>query len=223
MAMGAGMDAALLATLPVAHRLALAYAPARAQAATLALLALDARLAAIVRAGGEPVIAQLKLAWWRERMGERLADWPEGEPLLACLRAAGLAPGGLAPLVDGWEALLGERLDNAAINDFGEGRVRGWLAAAKAIGADTTSGRAEAAARRWALADLARNLGDQSEAATVREAAFALPQSCRLPRALRPLAVLEGLSLRALRRGTGDVLDGPVAMLLAMRLGIAGR
>jgi phytoene synthase len=40
---------------------------------------------------------------------------------------------------------------------------------------------------------------------------------------LRPLAVLSGLARRSLARGGSPLLDGPGAMLLAVRLGIAGR
>jgi hypothetical protein len=39
--------------------------------ATLALLALDARLAAILRGRREPIAAQLRLAWWREMLDGR--------------------------------------------------------------------------------------------------------------------------------------------------------
>ena len=55
----------LLDTLAPMHRLALAYAPAEARPAWAGLLALDARLAGVVRAAREPVLGQLRLAWWR--------------------------------------------------------------------------------------------------------------------------------------------------------------
>jgi phytoene synthase len=53
------MDRSLLEALPTAQRLALSYAPPSARPATLALLALDARLGAAVRQRGEPVLATL--------------------------------------------------------------------------------------------------------------------------------------------------------------------
>ena len=100
------MRLAMLAeTLPLPQRLALTYARRDTRASTLALLALEQRLAAILRSGGEPTLAQIKLAWWRERLGEGPAKWPDGEPLLALLRDF---PGGTAqlrPVVDGWEVL----------------------------------------------------------------------------------------------------------------------
>ena len=77
----------LLGSLPVLHRLALTYAPARATRPTLALLALDARLAGIVRSASEPMLAQLRLAWWREQLEIDLTARPAGEPLLAVLES----------------------------------------------------------------------------------------------------------------------------------------
>ncbi|KLE35487.1 hypothetical protein [Aurantiacibacter luteus] len=217
------MDRTLLETLPLVQRLALSYAPAAAFEPTAALLALDTRLAGIVRTRGEPVIAQLKLAWWRERFAQEPDHWPLGEPLLALLRASGLATGRLAPLVDGWEALLAERLDEAALMQFAQGRAEGWLAVAERTDGEADAGAVRMAAEGWALADLALHLGDGAEAEMVRQAALSLPPAERMPRRLRPLAVLAGLSRRALERGASDPLDGPGAMMVAMRLGIAGR
>ena len=64
-------DDSLLLGLTPLHRLALAYAPAASRGAWLGFLALDMRLAAIVRAAREPMIGQIKLAWWRERLRGR--------------------------------------------------------------------------------------------------------------------------------------------------------
>ncbi|MCB2065424.1 MAG: hypothetical protein KDE15_02145 [Erythrobacter sp.] len=202
----------LIDTLPLPQRLALSYASRRAQPPVLALLALDARLAGIVRADGEPMIAQIKLAWWRDRLRQPPADWPQGEPLLALLATSGMATEPLAGLVDGWEVLLADTLDPAA---FAEGRAQGWAALDPA---------AAQPAREWALVDLALNLGTADEAAAVRDLARAQPwDRARLPAAMRPLAVLHGLARRALHGDGAELLAGPAAMLLAMRLGIFGR
>lgn len=216
------MSADLIETLPIAQRLVLAYAPRAARSDALALLALDARLAGIVRSGGEPVIAQLKLAWWRERLVQSPQDWPLGEPLLALLRQGKVDAAMLEPLVDGWEALLAERLDEKAIDSFANGRAALWQSFAMAH-----AGKGEGAvqpAREHAITDLALNLGTQHEAALAREHAQAQAWTRpRLPRALRPLLILHGLSHRALKRGSADLLDGPGAMLTVLRLGIAGQ
>lgn len=211
------MSAELIESLPLAQRLALSYAPRASRPATLALLALDARLAGIVRGGGEVVIAQMKLAWWRDRLAQPPREWPAGEPLLAALRDNFAQPSALVPLVDGWEQLLADRLDRAVINDFAAGRAAAW----QQVGG---SGKAAQAAREWALVDLALNLGQEDERAEVLAAARSQPwRRANLPRALRALAVLHSLARRCLRGNGRDLLQGPAAMFAAMRVGILGR
>ncbi len=206
--------------LPLAQRLALSYAPRVARPSVQTLMLLDNRLAAILRAGGEPVIAQIKLAWWRDRLSENPNTWPTGEPLLERLRQWPADPAQLLPLVNGWEGLLAEELTMAAIEDFAQGRALAWAALVPAGQADAVT----AAARAWALADLALNLGNGDEAGAARRLALAgRPQTTRLPRAFRPLAVLRALSRRALERGSAEVLDGPLAGLIALRIGLTGR
>ena len=98
------MSSALLADLPPVQRLALAYASSRSRPAILSLLALDARLAAILRGRREPIAAQMRLAWWRDMLARPKSEWPAGEPVLEAL-CAWNDPGGLAALAEGWEAL----------------------------------------------------------------------------------------------------------------------
>ena len=218
------MSTDLLETLPLAQRLALSYAPRRAHSPTLAMLALDTRLAGIIRTGGEPVIAQMKLAWWRDRLAQEPSQWPRGEPLLALLQVSGLECARLSPLVDGWEVLLADSLDREEIGDFAQGRALAWAAVADAAGPSGANASVEQAGRAWALADLALNLGTEEETARVRAAAQEEAEAQpRLPSLVRPLAVLRGLAIRALRRDAGEVLDGPGAMATALRLGIMGR
>ena len=210
--------------LPLAHRLALAYAPAGARAATLTLLALDDRLAAILRQRTEAILAQIKLAWWRDRLNEDAADWPLGEPLLARLTDWPGDKRRLVALVDGWEALMAEHLDHSSMEEFARGRSAAWSALSSALGASSAAPEAERAACEWAMADLVMNLGEGDE----RERALGLARSlswrtARLPRALRPLAVLHGLARRALARGGSELLDGPGASLAALRIGVYGR
>ena len=110
--------------LPLPRRLALAYAPRRSRDAVLGLWLLDQRLAGILQAQGEVLIAQIKLAWWRDRLGEDPAGWPRGEPLLALLQSGKVPPRSYLPLVDGWEALLAEDLTAAGV-DWVEYEVAG--------------------------------------------------------------------------------------------------
>lgn len=201
-------------------RLALAYAPAPAREDWLTLLALDARLAGVVRSAREPVLAQLRLAWWRDRFAADPASWPSGEPLLARLASWRLVSE-LGALVDGWEALLGEPpLDAAALTEFAAGRGRAMAALAARLEADVAV--SEAGARRWALADLALHVGDPSEREAARQLLGEIGPSGRTARTMRPLAVLAGLTERAVRRGHSEALSGPGALFAAIRLGIAG-
>ena len=118
------MEQSLLALLPPVQRLALAYAPTRARPAWLALLALDTRLAQQVRSAREPMLTQIRLAWWHDRLREPVSAWPQGEPLLVALADWRGQHGSLAQLVDGWEMLLGEApLTDAALEGFVAGRA----------------------------------------------------------------------------------------------------
>ncbi len=215
-------EAPLFALLPPAERLALAYAPGLARRATLAFLALDARLAAIVRGVREPVLAQVRLAWWRDRLHQDPQDWPVGEPLLAALADWGSGAARLAAVVDGWEELVGEPpLPHAAFARFASGRAAGWRGLAELIGADVSTAKIETVARGWALADLAMHLTDPKERQTV--GALIAEQSwqrVRLPRGLRSLAVLYALARRS--RGHHAMLSGPGALVTVLRVGFGG-
>ncbi len=217
------MDSEILESLPPLSRLALAYAPAVSRHDWLTLLALDARLAGVVRQAREPVLAQLKLAWWRDRLAQDVADRPRGEPLLA--RLGGWQDGGkpLIALVNGWEALLGEPpLPGDAVKAFASGRAAMAGALAERLGCDRPG--AEVRARRWALADLSLHSSADTASAGLRDWSFdetAALAPCE--RAMRPLAVLEKINLRASRLGSVDALGSPSALLIAIRVGLIGR
>lgn len=215
------MTDAPITLLPIAYRLALSYAPAKARENILSLLLLDNRLASILRNRGETIIAQMKLAWWRDRLGENPQNWPAGEPLLQRLREWEAEPHQLLGMVNGWEALLADRLDKSALHEFAAGRAMAWQALAK-------PGKGEVAAKiahQWALADLSIHLDNADEAEMARSMALeaAPSKTQKLARNLRPLAVLHGLTMRAMKRGSGELLDGPAAGFLALRIGLAGR
>lgn len=220
-----GLTETLADTLPPVARLALAYAPAGARMPTLALLALDVRLAGLLRHSREPMLAQLRLAWWRETLGQDAATWPEGEPLLAALRSWSNAHAPLVALVDGWEMLTGTApLPAAALEAMAEGRAAAWAGLANVVGCSARADDARVVGQRWARADLAMRLGHPQE----REAAQALSRLetgpvPRLPRPLRSLAVLSALSTRRLDRGDEAAATSPAAIVTALRVGLLGR
>lgn len=215
------MIAGLTEELPPAPRLALAYAPVRTRALLLPLLALDGRLAAILRKRREVVLVQVRLAWWRDLLAQPVAQWPKGDQLLDGL-ARWRDPAALVPLVDGWESLLADDLTPGMIADFSNGRAQAFAALAQELGAGDPAA-ADAAGRVWALADLAANLSDAEERQSVVEHALSLPVPPRLPRSLRPLAVLATLGRHALEQGSGPLLSGPKSAWLALRSGWLGR
>jgi 15-cis-phytoene synthase len=152
--------------------LVLAYAPAAGRGALAALLSLDDALAKLLRTTREPALGQLRLAWWREALEKLDAAPPPAEPVLQAI-AAELLPRGvtgasLVPIVHGWEVLIEEdALDRGALQRFGAGRARLFGAAGAALGA-APGDPLELAGQGWALADLARHLGEPAEAGEAR-------------------------------------------------------
>lgn len=213
--MDASPASSLLEILPLPQRLALAYGTPRGRARIAAVLALDARLAGILRHSREPMLAQLRFAWWREMLASDPARWPAGEPLLAALAATHADPAPLAGLVDGWEALTGAApLGEEAFVALAEAR-------AGALAGDHGAGRR--LAQGWALADIARHLSHPQERETALGLAHAADwRRARLPRNLRPLAVLHRLAARDLRKGLNADRISPSGLLVAMRVGLTG-
>lgn len=215
--------AALLDELPAERRLALAYAPAAYRQDNLAVFLLDLRLSRLVAQRREPLLTQMRLAWWRDRLGEEPSGFHHDEPILRLLEDWGPHRAQLTALVDGWEALLVDPpITGAAIDIFAKGRAKAFTVLAARTGAAAFADEAGRAASNWALADLAARSSDLGEAEQVQHIAgtadWARP---RLPRALRPLAVLHGLAAR--KRGKGPLLDGIGDAFAAMRLGMFGR
>jgi phytoene synthase len=215
------VQASLTETLPLPQRLALAYAPKASKAAVLSLFALDARLAAAIRQASEPIMAQMRLAWWRDQLQLPPEMRERSDELVRALDALAGSEAQLAELIDGWEEVLAERFDPSA---YARGRGAGFAALATALGEPAHGGLARQAGRRFALVDLAANLSDEAE----RAAALAAAQSegtgaIILPRNLRSLAVLDGLARRSLLQGGGALFEGGGAMLAAIRLGLVGR
>ncbi|QQN74217.1 squalene/phytoene synthase family protein [Croceicoccus sp. YJ47] len=188
-------------------RLALAYAPRRARGAWRAFMALDRRLAQLIDPSREPMLAQMRLAWWRETFARPAGEWPAGEPLLAALRPWGEGRAAFTELVDGWEAMIGDApLATVDIAATAQGRAAAMAGLSRVL----NGGAVAALAYRWALADLAVHMGDETErgrAMTLLRAAAA-PER-RAGRAMRPLIVLARMTERAAHEnrpigGAGD-------------------
>lgn len=215
----------LAATLPILHRLALAYAPARARPAALCLLALDARMARTVREASDPLLAQIGLAWWRETISQPLTARPRGEPLVEALDCWGGQAADLLPLIDGWEHLaVAEAIDEVTAARFASGRAEAFGALARLLDHPEHEARAERMAHAWAMADLASHLDQAGEAGLARSMLAGETWSDnRIGRDLRPLAVLHAVAARCMHRGETMRTLSRMTMLVAMRTGLFGR
>ncbi|WP_144094990.1 hypothetical protein [Croceicoccus sediminis] len=202
-------------------RLAIAYAPAAARQLWTGFFTLDHRFATIVATAREPMLAQMRLAWWRETLHRPVADWPAGEPLLAALAAWDDERGALARLADGWEAMIGEPpLDAAAFASLAGAREEAVVALGKVFGKGSDGARG--AAYRWGLADIAMNLSDETERSRVEALlASAEAPSGKATKVMRPIVVLDAQSQRALAEGRR--IGGPGDLAVALRIGLLGR
>lgn len=206
--------------------LALAWSPPKVRAALSIALQLDQRLARIVARTTEPMLGQMRLAWWRDALGTNPADRPRGDAVLDAIGAhwAG-REAALIAMVDGWEVLVvAEQLGTGDADAFASGRG-GFFAALSEDCTPLQAGRIAAAGARWALADAAAAVSDDAERALLVEAGLAQggPEpsgSVRMPRDLRGLAVLDALALRALQRGGRPLMEGRGAPLAALRAAI---
>ncbi|MCE2730000.1 squalene/phytoene synthase family protein [Sphingorhabdus sp.] len=186
--------------LPPPANLAVAYTPVAFRPAFTLLLQLDMRFADIVRKAREPMIAQIKLAWWRDAFATEPALRPKGEPLLQALGAYGDVISSLAlqDLVSAWELLLGE--DEWAAQDVEahaalRGRtIFGSYAAWAGEGCDISS-----LSHQWAL-DALRVEFPSKFVAFDNQPLPALPKG----RKLRPLSILA----MSVRKVTGFRLIG---------------
>lgn len=205
--------------------LAVAYTPAALRDAMRTSLALDQRIGRIVAATSEPIMGQMRLAWWRDMLGIEPSARPRGDPVLDAIGAhwAG-GENALVELVDGWEVLIAcDALDAEELRRVAQGRNAPFV---ELFGGEEPNirSRVKAAGTRYCLADIASRISDRQE----REAAIRLglelePGNIRLPREARGLAVLEALAIRALKRGGRPLMEGRGAGLAAFRAGFLGR
>lgn len=202
--------------------LALAWSGPKVRGALSLALQLDRRLARIAGRTTEPVLGQMRLAWWREALGKPVAERPRGDVVLDGLGQywAG-REAALVAMVDGWEALVtAETLGKAEAEAFGAQRGAFFVALADEL-APALSVRLAAAGLRWAVADAAAAVADEDERAALVGAGLALGVALgRVPRALRGLAVLDALARRALGRGGRPLMEGRGASLVALKAAI---
>jgi phytoene synthase len=208
--------------------LALSYVPARVRPAVEALWRLDATLAAVLTAGRDPLISQIKLAWWRDALEQLDSALPPAEPALEAVVAhvlpLGVTGAELSAMETGWTILLTpdpltpEELDRFAW-------ARGGLLfryTARLLGGE--AGQVEAGGEAWSLIDLARHSGSEADAEAA-VAAAAERRWGRWPSALRPLGMLAVLAHRDAEPGKPrwEEPGAPGRMLRMLRHRLTGR
>ena len=159
-----------------------------------ALFRLDDAMAEVVGTAREPMLATIKLAWWRDSLEKLDSEAPPAEPRLQAvareLLPRGLSGSSLAALEDGWAALLEEAPDEGRLAARG---VVLFSLAARLLG-DDGHGLAQAG-RLWAAADLARRFGR------------ALPTPADLPPVHKRVRPLTGLAALANRDARAEALE----------------
>jgi phytoene synthase len=204
--------------------LALSYAPDRSRAALDALFSLDAALGNVLRTTSEPLVGQMRLAWWREALQGLDASGAPAEPVLQSLAAAvlpvGIETSALSAMVDAWEPLLGD-IGTAAIDDHARLRGRALFTLAGGALCTATDDPVGDAGEGWALADLAANLSDPALAGRAREDAVAKLTATRRSRWSRNGRTLGALALIADRRLSGAM--PPTFVLRLARFRLTGR
>lgn len=186
---------------------------------------LDQRLARIVAQTTEPMLGQMRLAWWRDMLATPVSQRPSGDAVLDGIGDHwAVREAALSELVDSWEVLIVEEtLNGGQMKAFAGGRAAPVIALFQSENEDEKS-RIHGAMGRYAFADLAVGLSDERERDLAIE--YGLGRSTppvRLPKAARGVAVLEALALRALKRGGRPLMEGRGAALVATRAAIFGR
>lgn len=185
-------------------------------------LQLDRRLARVVARTSEPLLGQMRLAWWRDALRQDPGLRPRGDAVLDGISQHWRGrESALVALVDGWEVLIGtQQLGADAVDAFAAGRAAPFLSLAEPASGGAR-GRVEQAGRCWALVDAAAGISAAEERALFLDAARNLgAPTGRLPTDLRGLAVLEALARRSLKADGAPLMRGRGAALTALRSAI---
>ena len=205
--------------------LALGYAPASSRKLFTSFFLLDQKVERIVRTAKEPVLAQMRLAWWRDQIGT-LGAVNHADPLLQLLASAWSGhEAGLLELIDGWEELLGQPVrPSSDLYAIIQKQAAPYRTIASRVAPSVPMEAVQGASRSIAAAGLITHLENEEERQVVRAVAAGIPPtSFRFARPLRPLAVLYALSKRMLGRGGTRLLERPADMVAAFKAGVRGR
>lgn len=212
-------------SLPELHQIALGQAPAGMRTNWLSLFALDQRLGRILAETTEPMLAQIKLAWWRDRLSEPIAKRPTGDAVLDGLSSWEGHEAALVDLINSWEALLEEELSAEEVSAYLDGRASPFTQLAEMSGAADPAEASTAAAKVWALSDLIAHISSEEERALILAefSDLAVDPVPALPKPMRPLSILSALAKRHLNDPSKPILSRRRDALITLRVGIFGK
>lgn len=217
-------------TLSNEAQLALAHAAPNMRDPLRIFFELDARLARIVAGTTEPMLGQMRLAWWRDVLKQEAAERPQGDAVLDGIGAHWQGRSAeLIPLVDAWEHMLADPplSTDDAMKFLTQRRDALMAVFGKLASGEDRHNNYGKPAWWWACADLAANLSDPGEREMIVELGLNYddPKGAinRSPAPDRGLAVLGAISHRALKRGGRPLMEGRGAALVAMRAALLGR
>jgi phytoene synthase len=188
-----------------------------ARADVIALYAFDHELARALRAASTPLLAEIRLTWWREVLDQIFADGaprrhPVAEALAGAVRRRALRREPLEAMIDGQiETLDLARFDEAtaiAWADAVEGSAAGL--AATILDPASPSAPAEAAGRVWGLA-LLRRSGRADDDVIRPSLRGSLGEARQMAKALSVAAMPAALPARLARFDLAGRQPGPLA------------
>lgn len=183
--------------------LSILWAPERYRPPLLALHAYDLEMQRIIASIEDPMLAEIRLAWWREQL-EGLAQHkePQPQPLLQALavaRDAGVSLQALSEIEDGFLPLLMESVSDVGAMAQARGKAL-FLAMGALLGGDAEL--LASAGHDWALAQLLRD-GWGRRAETVEKLRIPAAKSVggKLPAPIGALARLAAEDIARHRAG----------------------
>lgn len=188
--------------LGIERDLSLMYAPQAQRAGLRAIWQLDARMRRIFTGGGEPVLGQIKLAWWEERLLAVAGGEVPAEPLLRRLAELAVCDQGFATelgcIAGAWRELPAERpWPAASVDAYARSRGRGLIDGFARIAGAAGDERLRLAGEAYAIDDLAGLAADPDERAALRDqASERWPSALGLvwPQAMRPVGMIFALA-----------------------------
>lgn len=204
-----------IASISPPLRLSLIYSNDELRPLLTLLLALDSRIEDIFLKMNEAMIAQIRLAWWRDTINSEIK--PKGEPLVEMIEKVQNqyvnldVTNVLLSLINGWEYLIldEEVLSDNDLHDYANERGGAFFGLiAEASGKSELTEAYQSLGRIWALSFLF-NKGDESadKARLLATEYYKSINYRQLSRAIRSLSILTFPAIHALK-SDGKKQDG---------------